>query len=151
MKIFVLILLLSLTGCTNFPKEKIIVDEDGYEYVSIIDLIANKSRYYNKKVKVKGVLRLMFEEDSIYLNKESFEHRVYKNSLYLGLSKKLRARYTLMKHDLGGDYVEVKGKFIEEKGMWGLFSGTILAEKIELYPDKTITEKDIEEIFKVEQ
>lgn len=106
--------------------------------------------YYDKKIMVKGVLRLMYEEDSLYLNKESFENRIYKNSLYLTLSKDLKSRYILMKHDLSGTYVEIKGKFGLEKGMCGLFSGTIFTEKINLYPDKEISEKDIEDIFKVE-
>ena len=134
-------------SCSSKPK-KIITEE--YESLSIIELIAQKEKFRNQKVRVKGILRLEFEGDSIYLDKESYSNRINKNSLYLLLSPELRDKAVIIKKDLEGKYVDLKGTLTLDTGMWGLFSGTIQVESINDYP-KEINEEDIDRIFNLNE
>ena len=46
-------------------------DAKDYTEVSMIDLIANPEKYDGKKVQVKGVAEIMFEDTALYFSEES--------------------------------------------------------------------------------
>jgi hypothetical protein len=94
--------------------------------VSLVDLLAGGSKYHGKIVRVSGVLNLEFEGNALFLSKEHFRHRIYKNAVWfspdyarLGVEPKELAK-------LNGRYVLVEGRFdAQDTGHMGLFSGAI--------------------------
>ena len=113
-----------------------------------MEISSNKERYDKQSVTIEGILRLELEGDALYLDAKSLHGKVYKKSFYLLMSEELRKKYSMMKLDLNGTHVKVTGTFLaQEKGMWGLFAGTIQAKSIGSYPDKQkLTEEDIQRI-----
>lgn len=94
--------------------------------VSLVDLLANGSKYHGKTVRVSGVLNLEFEGNALFLSKEHHRHQIYKNAVWfspnyarLGVASKELAKWN-------GRYVLVEGRFDAKKnGHLGLFSGAV--------------------------
>ena len=91
--------------------------------ISIINLIADPEDYHGKVVRVIGVGHYeKWEGFFLYLGEADRKHSVDKNGLQvLGGS----GSFNKMKR-LSGKYVIVEGTFdMNNKGPWGLYSGTI--------------------------
>ena len=58
--------------------------------VSIIELIANPSRFNKKPVRVLGYLDIEFEGEALYLHEEDYKHRLTRNGLSLLASDNFR-------------------------------------------------------------
>jgi hypothetical protein len=87
--------------------------------VSLVNLIANPEKYDGKRVSVKGFLALEFEGNALYLHKEDFDNRLYKNGLWY-------AGETLESKKYDRKYVNIEGTFsAAERGHMGLWSGTL--------------------------
>lgn len=113
------VLLVVIMGYTAFAQNK--VAQDAVD-VSLIQLIATPEKYHGKRVRVKGFLRLEFEGNAIYLHREDYEYRVYKNSLWLDATKEMYRDHK--KIDL--HYVLIEGVFnARSQGHMGLFSGAV--------------------------
>jgi hypothetical protein len=55
--------------------------------VSLIELIANPSKYDHKTVRIVGYLHLEFEGNAIYLHKEDFQYSLSRNALWIEVPK----------------------------------------------------------------
>lgn len=85
--------------------------------VSLTFLIANPTALNGRRVRVAGVLLFQFESDSLYLNHESYAHRVAEDGLGLDLQEAqdhLNLRRNREK--------ELSGRFVTVEG---IFSGTL--------------------------
>lgn len=100
--------------------------------VSMVQLIANPSAFNGKLIRVTGFLRLEFEGNELYLHKDDYIHSVYKNGLWLELSRDESAKNMR----LDQNYVTVIGVFdSRDQGHNGLASGAIVKiQHIELSP-----------------
>ena len=100
--------------------------------VSLIQLIANPEKYHGKRVRVIGVARIEFEGNGIWLTKEHYEHRIYKNSLWIEPDYKTLGSKRQQLQELNGKYVLMDGVFNKNhKGHRGMNSGSL--EKIIVY------------------
>ncbi|MFC2042688.1 hypothetical protein ACFLUA_00860 [Chloroflexota bacterium] len=99
------------------------------ESVSLMQLIVNPELYHGKLVRVIGVSRIEFEGDSIWFTKEHYEHRIYKNSLWI-VPDYIALQATPQElEEFNGKYVLMEGIFNKnDHGHMGLNSGTL--EKI---------------------
>ncbi|MCA6421975.1 MAG: hypothetical protein IM568_04030 [Flavobacterium sp.] len=107
--------------CQNdtIPKPKKIEPKPKTEYVSIINLIANPEKYYGKRVSVTGYMITEFEGTAIYLSREDYDNRIYKNSIFLLIGKGNDYQY------YNKEYVNLDGTFMEGNGHMGLYSGML--------------------------
>jgi hypothetical protein len=100
--------------------------------VSILQLITTPEKYDGKLIEVTGFIKLEFEGTAIYLHQEDYKNHIYKNSIWLTMSKE--TLYSLQK-ECSEKYGSVCGTFkAEPKGHFGLFSGTITNIN-GIYPD----------------
>src|SRR5437588_496077 len=67
---------------------------------SLIELIARPETFNGKHVRVIGYVVLGFENRAVYLTKESAEHGIFRNGLWLELEKELDTEQikTLVNH-----------------------------------------------------
>jgi uncharacterized membrane protein YcgQ (UPF0703/DUF1980 family) len=125
MKPYLVILLLVFCSPAVFAQNdtisgpKKIKEKPKSEYVSIISLIANPEKYYGKRVSVTGYMITEFEGTAIYLSREDFDNRIYKNSIFLLIGKGSDYQY------YNKEYVTLDGTFIQGNGHMGLFSGML--------------------------
>src|ERR1700722_14351460 len=77
--------------------------------ISIITLIANPEKYEGDTVMVAGFLNLEFEGNALYIHKEDYEHRMYKNSLWVDIDRDSLKLSTINKYNK--KYVEIEGVF----------------------------------------
>jgi hypothetical protein len=94
--------------------------------VSLVELIANGTRFDGKIVRVDGVIHLEFEASALYLSKEHWRHRVTKNSIWITPDyARLRASSKELAK-FNGRYAVVEGRFNSKNGgHFGMFSGAI--------------------------
>jgi hypothetical protein len=91
--------------------------------VSVIDLIANPTKYDGKQVQIIGFLRLEFEGDAIYLHQEDFEHGISRNAIWIDRPVDLSEKQTA---EVNNKYVICQGTFrAADHGHMGLFSGAL--------------------------
>jgi len=92
-------------------------------YVSIIQLISNPENFDGKVISVTGYLKLKFEGTALYFHKEDYLNRIYKNSIWLNISKDDLYK---LKKECSDKYVSIIGTFkAKQNGHFGIFSGTI--------------------------
>lgn len=89
------------------------------QFVSMIDLITNPSKYDAKRVGVTGVLSVKFEDNALYFHKEDYLFGIPENAFSLELDESIINQY---KH-LQAKYVLVIGNF--NAGRYGIFRGSI--------------------------
>lgn len=90
--------------------------------VSIVRLIAAADLYHKKTVQVKGFVNIDFEDCVIYLSKEDFEHELYKNGIWIDLSKDEFKKLS----GFDEQYVRLEGVFDRtNNGHMDDFSGSI--------------------------
>jgi hypothetical protein len=94
--------------------------------VSLVQLIATPERFDGKHVQVVGYCWLEFEGDALYLSRDDQANMVYRNSIWLSVSREDREKWLGMR----GKYVTVSGTFRADfHGHMGMSSGAI--EKID--------------------
>jgi hypothetical protein len=90
--------------------------------VSMVQLIATPEKYHGQVVRLIAFLRIEFEGNALYLHQEDYEHRIFRNAIWLDLTKNeiLRAK-TMSDH-----YVLAVGHFDSRlTGHKGMFSGSL--------------------------
>lgn len=116
----VLIIVL-LTQCREKEQQQKIHHPDEKK-VSIVRLIAAPDVYDKKTVQVNGFVNIDFEDCVIYLSKEDFEHRLYKNGIWVNLSKEEFKKLS----GFDEQYVRLEGVFDKtNNGHMGDYSGAI--------------------------
>jgi hypothetical protein len=100
---------------SKFKVEKYVAPES----VSIINLIATPEKYYDKRIKITGYMITEFEGTAIYLTREDYDNRIYKNSVFLLIGKGSDYQF------YNKEYVTLNGTFIKGNGHMGLFSGML--------------------------
>ncbi|MBR2900757.1 MAG: helix-turn-helix transcriptional regulator [Clostridia bacterium] len=91
--------------------------------VSMVQLLATPEKYDGKLVRVIGVGNLEFEDDSLSLNKEDYEHGTG-SSIWLELGEKAISYKEAKEYN--GKYVIVEGFFDkDDRGHFGMFCGSI--------------------------
>lgn len=103
------------------------------ETVSIVQLIANPERYDGQRVQVIGFLRLEFEGDGIYLNREDYEQGIPQNGVSVQRPNGITKEQT---DAVNMHYVICLGTFAAApRGHFGLWSGTIKnIERLQVWP-----------------
>jgi hypothetical protein len=91
--------------------------------ISIITLIANPEKYEGDTVMVAGFLNLEFEGNALYIHKEDYEHRMYKNSLWVDIDRDSLKLSTINKYNK--KYVEIEGVFSQSEGHMSSCSGSV--------------------------
>jgi hypothetical protein len=111
--------MLTLEAIQNFEQKS---DERAQD-VSIIELIANPTKYEGKQVQIIGFLRLEFEGNAIYLHQEDFEHAIFRNAIWIDRPADLSEKQTA---EVNNKYVICQGTFkAGEHGHMGMFSGSL--------------------------
>ena len=125
MKHYLLIICVFISSVTvssqtdTIAKPKKIKERPKTESVSIINLIATPEKYYGKRVSVGGYMITEFEGTAIYLSREDFDYRIYKNSIFLLIGKGNEYQH------FHKEYVTLDGTFIQGTGHMGLFGGML--------------------------
>lgn len=89
--------------------------------VTLAELLANPHQYHLKKVSVIGIVNIEFEGNALFLDRQSWQHKIYLNSLWLTLSD----RNNLLPR-ASGQHLLIEGIFdINAKGHLGLWPGGI--------------------------
>ncbi|MGI8527151.1 MAG: hypothetical protein ACR2K5_13415 [Pseudolabrys sp.] len=90
--------------------------------ISMVALIAAPQKLDGKLISTAGFLRLEFEGDSIYFNREDSKNRIEKNGLWITTNEEINAR----RNELNDKYVLIEGVFdAHNHGHMGLWSGAI--------------------------
>lgn len=104
-----------------------IYSQEKFEETSIIDVIANKEKYNEKKLKIKGYLVLEFENTALYLSKEDYNYKIRKNAIYVYVGQKFLKNQEFPENWEGEGYVEIQGIYsIVFNGHWGMYSGSLI-------------------------
>lgn len=103
--------------------------------VSLVQLIANPDSFDGKLIQVVGYLTIEFESVELYLHREDAEHALYKNGVWVELSRAEIKKYSTMSLK----YVIVEGVFDSKQlGHMGSTSGTIVKlHRLEVWPTST--------------
>ncbi|MCG2612006.1 hypothetical protein LZZ90_10855 [Flavobacterium sp. SM15] len=121
--ILCLLILLSnklLAQNDSIPKKEIVARQKS-ETISIINLIANPEKYDGKRISISGYMVVEFEGTAIYLSRDDFDNRIYKNGIFLSLNTDLNNFRIYHK-----EFVTLDGTFSIRKGHMSLFSGELL-------------------------
>ena len=95
--------------------------------VSLISVIANPEKYHGETIIVEGYFVLESEGDAVFISKNDYTSRMYKNGIYLFLNLK---ELKLEKPYNG--YVRLTGKFNKNiKGSYDFYSGLITVDSIQ--------------------
>ena len=91
--------------------------------VSLINLFATPEKYDGKLIRVVGYLNLEFEGNALYLHKEDYEKSLFRNAVWVNLTRKEAIEKT---KTYSKQYVVIEGTFVmNDTGHMGLFSGGI--------------------------
>jgi len=90
--------------------------------ISIVALIANPEKYEGDTVMVAGFLNLEFEGNALYIHKDDYEHRIFKNSIWVDVDRDSLKSYF---NKYNQKYVMVQGVFYRDQGGFGSFSGSV--------------------------
>jgi len=92
-----------------------------WEWVSLIQLIANPEKYDGHMVLIEGYVNLEFEGNAVYLSKEDWKHRITKNALWIDIDNKNKDY-----QKFNGRYCLIVGTFeSKNKGHMNSFNGEI--------------------------
>ena len=96
------------------------------ESVSLMQLTVNSEKYHGKLVRVIGVSSIEFENDSIWLMKENYEHGVYMNALWIEPDYDALGVTRQQLELFNGKYVLMEGVFNKDNhGHMGMYSGAL--------------------------
>lgn len=118
-RFFIFLALVLLSFSDSYSQEnKDILD------ISLIDLISNKDKYHNKKISLKGFFNYSKEGTSVYISRESFINEIYKNGVYIYISKKQLEKNNIEPSYKG--YLRISGTYSrDDMGHMGLFNGSL--------------------------
>jgi hypothetical protein len=92
------------------------------EQVSIIQLIANPSKYDGHRVDLQAFLSVEFEGTAAYLSKDDYDHLITKNAVWIAFDKKSLPQA----QSLSQQYVFITATFYAKQfGHLSLFSGEL--------------------------
>lgn len=112
----------SKNGNTPSDTEKKVVKVPHYiRGISIITLIANPEKFEGDTVRVSGFLNLEFEGNALYIHEEDYEHRMFKNSIWVDIDRDSLKLPYFKKYNK--KYVEIEGVFSQSD--MEVFSGSI--------------------------
>lgn len=132
-----LIVALIITGCSNYQQTTNTKNANTND-VSIIAIISNPDKFHNKHVHVEGYFTLQHEEYAIYFSKSDYENGLFKNGIFLDISKDFVMTQNIDKPFNG--YIAIEGIFNKKKlGSNDSFSGTL--EEISYIYRKPIRKK----------
>jgi hypothetical protein len=103
---FSLLVLITLTSCTSIQEQASFgKEQDNYEtvQVSIYSLLSNPNDYNGIKVRVTGVLDVVYEGNALYADSESFRNGISMNAITLGFNPDEIAK------GLGADVIDLYG------------------------------------------
>ena len=121
-KLFLGVLVVVLLAQCREKELKQKIHDPNEKKVSIVRLIAVPDLYDKKTVQVKGFVNIDFEDCVIYLSKEDFEHELYKNGVWIDLSKDEFKKLS----GFDEQYVRLEGIFDRtNNGHMGDYSGAI--------------------------
>lgn len=85
--------------------------------VSIINLIANPDKYYNKHIMLQGIINIEFESDYLFLTENDRKYLNYKNGIGLAINntyklEKLKTTYEELR-EITGEYCTLEGDFLQ--------------------------------------
>jgi hypothetical protein len=106
---------------------------DGFQNVSVVQLIANPQAYDNKPIQIIGFLRLEFEGDAIYLHREDYERGISQDGLWIDRPKDMTKEQI---NAANTKYVICAGTFhASGHGHMGMFSGEITGvSRLQVWP-----------------
>lgn len=105
-------------------KTSISSDNNKAQKISMITLLSNPEKYDKKNIIIDGYFT--FEKDgvAIYVNKTDYENLLYKNGIYLSITKDFLVNQDIQEPFKG--YVTIEGTFNKDKlGSYNYFSGTL--------------------------
>jgi hypothetical protein len=92
--------------------------------ISIIELVSDPRRYHRRDVHVMGFLSLDFEGRTLYLHREDYIHRLFRNGV--GVSLEQTALQSAKSNNFDKSYVLVEGRFdAEDHGHRDTLMGTL--------------------------
>ena len=95
-------------------------------YISLINIIANPDQFNNKHIRVIGVSRIEFENNAIYISRESYDNYLSKNGLWIEFGENYPKENIQAFKKYNGQYVVVEGIYdMKNKGHMDAFSGAI--------------------------
>ncbi|WCJ60980.1 hypothetical protein NXS98_07635 [Fontisphaera persica] len=98
------------------------------EYVSMIDVIANKSNYHNRSIVIKGYFKIRGETCAIFLSRDDALNGVTKNAIWFDIDSSTVSGKDIIKYE--GKYVMVAGIYTTNRnGHLGLYSGEMIQVK----------------------
>jgi hypothetical protein len=127
------LLIIAVSNCNAPPKQKTegkdsnkinLSQSKQYNEVSIINLIATPKKYNGKLVRVMGYLNMKYENDAIYLHKEDYDLKLYKNSVGVEILRQVRDEEYYKK--CNNKYVFVEGTFNMNRANEGTFNSSIV-------------------------
>jgi hypothetical protein len=103
--------------------------------ISMVELLANKSRFNNQEIVVFGFLRGGYEELALYLSKDHAQHRSFADGIWLSFSNEI----VILPRDRRAKnrYVTVRGIFSTGDpagyGHLGVFPGEITVKTLVIH------------------
>lgn len=103
------------------------IETKAQQKVSIIEILANKEKFDKKDVTIRGFFDNFHKEDrAIYLSKEDFINKIWKNAISIYASKTDLEKLGINEDWING-YVEITGYFVLNKeGSYNIFSGGLM-------------------------
>jgi hypothetical protein len=90
--------------------------------VSMVQLIADPSKFDGDEIRVIGYLRLDFEGEVLYLHKEDYEQSIVGNGIWIDITPSQLQNWSKR----GGGYAIAEGRFsASNKGHMGMWSGAL--------------------------
>lgn len=97
--------------------------------VSMIEVLLYPEKFDDKPILLQGIFIYEFDQNALYLSKESAEYGVSAEAVWIRFSDGFESDRDLEK--LNGKYVSIYGTFDKEQlGPLGNFRGSILVESI---------------------
>ncbi len=91
--------------------------------VSLVQLLATPERFDGKRVAVVGYCWLEFEGDAVYLSREDYVNRVFKNAIWLHVSREQRVAWK----SIHGKYARLEGTLrAAEQGHGSMFTAELV-------------------------
>ena len=116
------------------PTDTVTVKGLRHSDISIIQLIANPTKYNGFKISVTGYMHIKFEDCAIYLTKTDADYLNGSNALWVNFNENIKTSKINLKDEANENtlnyfdckYVRITGVFnMNRRGHMGMFSGTI--------------------------
>lgn len=107
--------------------DSVAIYPEGDFNTSVVQILADRSRYHGKKVQIKGYLHIQFEDSAIYMSKECAEYGMTRNAFWVEVDKKtIPFEGVVGPKQFDKKFVLIEGVFNKSShGHGGLFQGCI--------------------------